>query len=79
MTNEQPTGGVTRRDVLLGAAGGVAAALTPLASTNALAQGATVSGVVFEDRDGSGTRGSGVPNVLVSTGRDVAITDAEGR
>jgi hypothetical protein len=79
MTSEQQPAGVTRRGILLGAAGGVAAALTPVASTAALAQGATVSGIVFEENNGSGTRGPGVPNVLVSNGRDVAVTDAQGR
>ena len=74
-------GGMTRRDVLAGAASG--AALAALAPHSALAQGAaTVSGIVFENRDGSGKVGSGNPglaNVLVSNGRDVAVTDAEGR
>ena len=43
---------MTRRDVLIAAAGGLAlAAVDP---GPAFAQGATVSGVVFEDRDGSG-------------------------
>ncbi len=72
--------GLTRRDVLAGAASGAALALTPAA---ALAQSAaTVSGVVFEDRDGSGKAGAGNPGIagaLVSNGRDVAVTDAEGR
>ena len=72
--------GLTRRDVLAGAASGAALALTPAA---ALAQSAaTVSGVVFEDRDGSGKPGAGNPGIagaLVSNGRDVAVTDAEGR
>ncbi len=42
----------------------------------------TAQGTVFEDRDGNGRRqpGSpGVPNVMVSNGRDVVTTDAEGR
>ena len=82
MTGERQFAGVTRREVLLGAAGGVAAAMTPAGSTGALAQAATVAGVVFEDRSGSGKRGPddpGVPDVLVSNGRDVAVTDADGR
>ena len=74
---------VTRRDLLVGAAGGIAlAALDPASSPAAGAQGATVSGVVFEDRDGSGATSAanpGVPGVLVSNGRDVAVTGAEGR
>jgi hypothetical protein len=61
------------------AAGGVAAALAPGA---AAADTATVSGVVFEDRDGAGKAGPGnpgLPNVLVSNGKEVAVTDADGR
>ena len=82
MTGERQSTGVTRREILFAAAGGVAAALAPAGSTPAFAQGATVSGVVFEDRDGSGARtpdAAGVANVLVSNGRDVAVTDAQGR
>ena len=82
MTGEQQFRGVTRREVLLGAAGGVAAALAPAGSTGVLAQAAVVSGVVFEDKSGSGKRGPddpGVPNALVSNGKDVAVTDAQGR
>jgi C terminal of Calcineurin-like phosphoesterase/N terminal of Calcineurin-like phosphoesterase len=71
---------VTRREVLVGAAGGLAlAAIDP---GPALAQGATVSGVVFENRDGSGAArpaNPGLPGVLVSNGRDVAVTGADGR
>jgi methionine-rich copper-binding protein CopC len=81
MTDERASAGVTRRDVLLGAAGGVAAAMAPAGSIGALAQAAAVAGVVFEDRSGSGRRGTddpGVPDVLVSNGRDVAVTDADG-
>jgi len=72
---------VTRREVLIGAAGGLAA-LAAVDPGPALAQGATVSGVVFEDRDGSGAAGPanpGLPGVLVSNGRDVAVTGADGR
>ena len=39
-------------------------------------------GVVFEDSDGDGSRGPaerGIPEVAVSNGRDVVLTDAEGR
>ncbi len=72
--------GVTRRDVLVGAAGGlVYAAIEPV---EALAQGATVSGIVFEDRDGSGVASlanPGLAGVLVSNGRDVAVTGVDGR
>jgi hypothetical protein len=61
----------TRREALIVAAGGVAAALAP---GPARAEAATVSGLVFEDRDGSG-----LPGVLVSNGRDIAVTGADGR
>ena len=71
---------MTRRDVLFGAAGGLAlAAIDP---GEALADGPTVSGIVFENRDGTGVAGPanpGLPGVLVSNGRDVAVTDAGGR
>jgi C terminal of Calcineurin-like phosphoesterase len=43
---------------------------------------ATAQGMVFEDGDGSGRRqpaSPGVPNVMVSNGRDVVLTDADGR
>ncbi len=72
--------GLTRREVLTGAASTVA--LAAMAPGAALAQGATVSGIVFEDRDGSGAPGAanpGLANVLVSNGREVAITDTQGR
>ncbi len=72
--------GVTRRDVLVGAASGLAyAAFEP---GEARAQEATVSGTVFEDRDGSGVASPanpGLADVLVSNGRDVAVTGADGR
>jgi hypothetical protein len=74
--------GITRRDVLIGAAGGLAAALAPAGPAQAAPEAATISGFVFEDLDGSGRRDSkspGVANALVSNGRDVAVTDADGR
>ncbi|MGD1038937.1 MAG: metallophosphoesterase N-terminal domain-containing protein, partial [Roseiarcus sp.] len=73
---------VSRRDVLVGAAGGLAAALAPARPAQAAAEAATVSGFVFEDLDGSGRRDAdspGVAGALVSNGRDVAVTDADGR
>jgi hypothetical protein len=68
----------SRREALLLAAGGVAAVLTPGA---ARADAATVSGVVFEDKDGAGQPAGapGLAGVLVSNGKDVAVTDADGR
>jgi hypothetical protein len=72
--------GVTRREVLVGVAGGLAlAAIDP---APAFAQGATVSGQVFEDRDGSGMASAanpGLAGVLVANGRDIAVTGADGR
>ena len=72
--------GVMRRDVLVGGAGGLAyAAFEP---GEARAQEATVSGIVFEDRDGSGVASPanpGLAGVLVANGRDVAVTGADGR
>jgi hypothetical protein len=77
------SGGVTRREVLLGAASGIALAAMEAAQAGAQeGQGATVSGLVFEDRDGSGAASPanpGVPGVLVSNGRDVAVTGSDGR
>ena len=74
--------GITRRDVLIGAAGGLA--LAAVDASGALAQdapGAQVSGIVFEDKDGSGVSASnpGLAGVLVSNGRDVAVTGPDGR
>jgi hypothetical protein len=75
--------GVTRREVLIGAAGGLAlAAVEPHRAAAEDAPGAQVSGLVFEDRDGSGTPSAanpGVPGVLVSNGRNVAVTGSDGR
>ncbi|HEY5205339.1 MAG TPA: calcineurin-like phosphoesterase C-terminal domain-containing protein, partial [Roseiarcus sp.] len=74
--------GLTRREVLMGAAGGLA--LAAVDASEAFAQdapGAQVSGVVFDDRDGSGVASGnpGLAGVLVSNGRDVAITGPDGR
>ena len=78
--------GLTRRQVV-----GGAAALAALAAGGAAQAAATVparlfevtaQGVVFEDADGTGKRGAaskGVAGVMVSNGRDVALTDADGR
>jgi C terminal of Calcineurin-like phosphoesterase/N terminal of Calcineurin-like phosphoesterase/Calcineurin-like phosphoesterase len=72
--------GVTRREVLIGAASGLAfVAVEPGA---AFAESPTVSGLVFENRDGSGAQSAenpGLAGVLVSDGRDVAVTGADGR
>ena len=71
---------VTRREALIGVVGGLA--LAAIEPGVAMAQGATVSGIVFEDRDGSGAAGPtnpGLAGALVSNGRDVAVTGADGR
>ena len=76
--------GVSRREVVKGAGAaaiGLAAATWPLSHSLA-ADGQTVTGIVFEDRSHAGQRQAGDPGiagVLVSNGRDVAKTDAEGR
>jgi hypothetical protein len=80
--SEHHGNGVTRRDVLVGAAGGLALAAAD--ASRALAQdapGAQVSGIVFEDKDGSGVSASnpGLAGALVSNGRDVAVTGLGGR
>src|SRR5882757_3805820 len=75
--------GLTRREVLIGAAGGLA--LAAVDASGALAQDAAaaqVSGIVFQDKDGSGlssAANSGLAGVLVSNGRDVAVTGPDGR
>ena len=75
--------GVTRRDVLIGAATGLALAATePRLAEAQESQAAQVSGLVFEDRDGSGTASPanpGLAGVMVSNGREVAVTGADGR
>ncbi|HZZ21161.1 MAG TPA: metallophosphoesterase N-terminal domain-containing protein [Roseiarcus sp.] len=82
--------GVTRREVIIGAAGGLA--LAAIDAPAALAQDAPasqvatqvagqVSGIVFEDRDGSGMSSAanpGLADVLVSNGRDIAVTGPDG-
>src|SRR5271169_1305779 len=80
--SEHHGNGVTRREVLIGAAGGLALAAVDV--SGALAQdapGGQVSGIVFEDKDGSGvsTSNPGLAGVLVSNGRDVAVTGPDGR
>jgi C terminal of Calcineurin-like phosphoesterase/N terminal of Calcineurin-like phosphoesterase len=80
---EHHGGGITRRDVLIGAAGGLALkALEPLRAEAQASPASQVSGMVFEDRDSSGVASSanpGLAGVLVSNGRDIAVTDADGR
>jgi hypothetical protein len=73
---------ISRRDVVKGGAATAAALAASMPLRPAAAQGASVTGIVFEDRSGSGRRqpgDPGVPGVLVSNGREVAKTDAGGR
>src|ERR1700727_3998447 len=75
--------GLTRRDVLIGAAGGLAlAAVEPRRPDAQASPASQVSGIVFDDRDGSGASSAanpGLAGVLVSNGRDVAVTGPDGR
>jgi hypothetical protein len=75
--------GFTRREVLIGAAGGIALAAADASAVLAQeAPGAQVSGIVFEDKDGSGISSAsnpGLAGVLVSNGRDIAVTGPDGR
>lgn len=67
-----------RREII---AGGAAAVLTLSGGLGAAATG-VATGHVFHDRRGTGRRrpgDPGVPGVMVSNGRDVVLTDAEGR
>ena len=69
----------TRRDVIL-AAGASALALPTGAGLTQ--EPAAARGVVFQDRSGSGLRRAGDPGVggvMVSNGRDVVLTDTDGR
>ena len=52
-----------------------------LVCADALGAGKTLSGVVYEDRDGDGRRGRsepGIPGVAMSNGRDLVVADADG-
>jgi C terminal of Calcineurin-like phosphoesterase/N terminal of Calcineurin-like phosphoesterase/Calcineurin-like phosphoesterase len=74
---------VTRRDVLIGAASGLALkAIEPRQAEAQNASAGQVSGQVFEDRDGTwvaSPANPGLGGVLVSNGRDIAVTGADGR
>ena len=69
--------------MLIGAAGGLAlAAIEPQRVDAQELQAPQVSGLVFEDRDGSGAPSAanpGIAGVLVSNGREVAVTGPDGR
>ena len=72
----------SRRDVVkYGTAAALSAAVVPLGRAFAANSG-TVSGIVYENRSGSVPRQTsdpGIAGVLVSNGRDVVKTDADGR
>jgi len=75
---------LTRRMALAGmAAASIVGRRAEADSTPAAVPSAvTAQGTVFEDSDGTGRRqenSQGVPNVMVSNGRDVVSTDAGGR
>jgi hypothetical protein len=73
---------ISRRDVVKGGAAAVALAASGAATPAHAQDTATVTGIVFEDRSGSGRRQAGDPGiagVLVSNGREVVRTDASGR
>jgi hypothetical protein len=74
---------LSRRDIVrAGAVATVSLAAASLPGKQAFAEGApTISGVVFEDRSGTGRRqvgDRGIPGVLVSNGREVVRTDGGG-
>jgi len=85
------TDGVSRRDIFrTAAAGGIALALAPGTAMAQAGAGsaaaapisaATVTGIVFDDTAGDGSRkpdSRGIPGVLVSNGREIAVTDIGG-
>ncbi|MGI3899803.1 MAG: calcineurin-like phosphoesterase C-terminal domain-containing protein [Janthinobacterium lividum] len=82
MTDPTLPSGITRRQTFAVAAG-LALTLGEGADAALAAPAAeTATGTVFEDVDGNGRRGAasrGLPGVLVSNGRDVVKTDADGR
>jgi hypothetical protein len=74
--------GVTRRELMIGAAAGFALAAIEPGPAEAQSSSAQISGIVFENSDGSGSLSAsnrGLPGVLVSNGRDVAVTGPDGR
>jgi hypothetical protein len=59
-----------------------AAAAAAMGATRGMAAGDSARGIVFHDRDGSGRPGPanpGLPGVAVSNGRDIVLTDGQGR
>jgi hypothetical protein len=75
---------VTRRDMLRygGAAITLATATSSIGQACAMNEDQSATGIVFEDRSGTGRRQPGDPGiagVLVSNGREVVKTDRDGR
>jgi hypothetical protein len=74
---------ITRRDLVAGGSAALTLASAPVRPAFAFeSHRETATGVVFEDRSGSGQRQAGDPGiagVLVSNGREVVKTDSEGR
>jgi hypothetical protein len=74
---------VTRRDVVKNGAAAITLATSPNGQGFAVEDSQlTVTGVVFEDLSGTGTRqpdDPGIAGVLVSNGREVVKTDSNGR
>jgi hypothetical protein len=73
----------SRREVVLGgAAAAISSVLLPIDRVLGAEGAGTVSGIVYENRSGGVRRqvgDPGVPGVLVSNGREVVKTDADGR
>ena len=83
---DERTSTVTRRATLAGMGAAAVASTGPASGggtgATVSSQTALASGVVYEDRSGTGRRqadGPGVPGVAVSNGREVVRTDAAGR
>lgn len=79
----RPGSRVSRRDLLLGLVSGAGLLSSPaLARPRSPGRGTVVQGVVFEDVEGTCARAPsspGIAGVMVSNGRDVVLTSADGR
>ncbi|MCX8254825.1 Calcineurin-like phosphoesterase [Beijerinckiaceae bacterium RH AL1] len=82
MTQGSTTEGPTRREIMLGGAAlALASSATAQAQDQALPAAVTAAGTITEIVPGSapGAKGPPLPNVLVSNGREVVRTGADGR
>ncbi len=73
---------VSRRELLVAGASTIATLPTTLHAQSIAGQPAHAFGIVFEDQRGDAQRCAGdrgIPSVLVSNGRDIVATDADGR